>query len=324
MVTGVVLPGTGEPASSTGAAEADSTGTSEAASAGGTSSTGPLLDVGSTPDLGPTQPVGCKGKIDFLFVISGQAFMAEVQAQLLDAFPKFIDTIQTKFADFDYHIMVVRGDPFWGNPGCNMNCSDTCMSFGYPCELVDTITACDQTWGSGVVFPAGSLASNKRCDLPDGRRYLTNQDPALEETFACVAQLGESGGDALGASFAAAISPELGGPGGCNEGFLRDDALLFVSFITASPDEDSPGTPEEWAEAALAAKHDDPNAIVMFGVVDQLSQAWCETVEHNRVCRLIRKFPYWSSIDCDEPDYGPGFDLATDMIQDACDAFIPQ
>lgn len=302
---------------------------SGSSSAGGGSSGEPRLDMGGGPDLGPAQPQGCQGKVDFLFVISRQGFMGEIQAQLLDAFPKFIATIQTKFAEFDYHVMVVDGDPFWGLSTCDAECPNIdpdglCgLPDEYPCDLVDTVTACDRSWGAGVVFNAGSLATNKPCAIEGGKRYLTKGHPELAETFDCLARVGESGADLLGAAFTAAISPELNGPGGCNEGFLRDDALLFVTFVTASSDTDSMGTPEDWAASAIAAKHGDPNAIVMFGIIDQLSQKWCETQDYSRLCQLIRQFPYWSSIDCDEPDFGPGFDAATDMLVEACGAFIP-
>src|SRR5690606_40187573 len=39
-----------------------------------------------------------------------------IQGQLVDAFPKFIATIASKFEDFDYHIMVVDTDAWWGDP----------------------------------------------------------------------------------------------------------------------------------------------------------------------------------------------------------------
>lgn len=45
------------------------------------------------PDFGDDSAVGCKGKIDFLFVISRQANMTLRQKQLTAAFPQFIDTI---------------------------------------------------------------------------------------------------------------------------------------------------------------------------------------------------------------------------------------
>jgi hypothetical protein len=70
------------------------------------------------PDFGDGSPVGCRGKIDLLFVISRQANMQYRQAQLAAAFPQFIETIKSKFADFDYHIMVVTGDDGWGSEHC--------------------------------------------------------------------------------------------------------------------------------------------------------------------------------------------------------------
>jgi hypothetical protein len=81
-------------------------------STGAASSTG-SFDVGTQPDFEPP-PEGCKGKIDFLFLVSRDWLMETHQAQLTAAFPKFIDTIESKFADFDYHIMVVDGDDEWG------------------------------------------------------------------------------------------------------------------------------------------------------------------------------------------------------------------
>jgi hypothetical protein len=38
---------------------------------------------------------------------------------------------------------------------------------------------------------------------------------------------------------------------------------------------------------------------------------------------IPRRFPYHTSIDCDVPDYGPGFDAASDLVAEACAAFIP-
>jgi len=45
-------------------------------------------DMGPIPDFG-SQPIGCQGKIDFLFVISSQENMKTVQVQLQQAFPAF-------------------------------------------------------------------------------------------------------------------------------------------------------------------------------------------------------------------------------------------
>src|SRR5687767_6769726 len=68
-----------------------STVASDAASAGSTStgtSEGTVWDMGM-PDFGSTQPAGCGGKIDFLFVVSSGGGMYLRQEQLLAAFPDF-------------------------------------------------------------------------------------------------------------------------------------------------------------------------------------------------------------------------------------------
>ena len=60
--------------SSTGTSGASSSGGGSTANAedSGASTTEPLRDLGGEPDFGPdNKPLGCKGKIDFLFLISG-------------------------------------------------------------------------------------------------------------------------------------------------------------------------------------------------------------------------------------------------------------
>jgi hypothetical protein len=56
---------------------------------------------------------GCKGKIDFLFVISRAWVMGPSQDKLVAAAPDFIATIQDQFDDFDLHIMVVDSEERW-------------------------------------------------------------------------------------------------------------------------------------------------------------------------------------------------------------------
>ncbi|HRI07599.1 MAG TPA: hypothetical protein PKW35_07265, partial [Nannocystaceae bacterium] len=100
--------------SSSGASSTSTAGevSASAASATGDSTT-LVLDVGSTKDVGDPKPPGCQGKIDFLFVISRDYSMKDEQAKLVAAFPGFISTIQAKFSDFDFHIMVIDGDAHW-------------------------------------------------------------------------------------------------------------------------------------------------------------------------------------------------------------------
>lgn len=276
-----------------------------------------LYDVGTDVDLGGSKPPGCNGKIDFLFVISRYGGMQFFQAQLLDAFPQFIDTIEAKFADFDYHIMVVDGDPFWGLSTCDEQCPAQCVP-DYPCGY--SPTTCDTTIGAGEMFPAGALASNKLCAIDGGRRYMMKGQTDLKGTFACVAQLGMSGGDLIGEALTAAVHSTSNGPGGCNEGFLRDDALLMVTLISNTYDYDSKGTPGSWTASLLKAKHDDPESIVMFSILDP---GVPECDEPDRTCPMVKFFPHHILIDRDEPDYGPFFEQATDLVEVACADFVP-
>ncbi|MEZ4450960.1 MAG: hypothetical protein R3B09_15875 [Nannocystaceae bacterium] len=225
---------TSDASSSAGDSTSTTTSTTSSTGTTGTSTTGAsTFDVGVDKDLGPPIPAGCKGKIDFLFVISGHSVMKVVQEQLIASFPKFIETIASKFEDFDYHIMVVSADGYWGLEKCTNDCpvidcsegQPCCGEPNYPCALLDLVTECDSTMGAGMIFPAGIKSSNKICPIADDRRYMVKGQPDLEGTFACAATIGLDGGVQIGSALVAAVGPILNDPGGCNEGFLRDDAL---------------------------------------------------------------------------------------------------
>ena len=74
---------------STGSSAESSTtaGSTTGESGAGETTTQPVLDLGTMPDLGDGKPVGCKGKIDLLFVISRQPNMVTEQAQRAASFP---------------------------------------------------------------------------------------------------------------------------------------------------------------------------------------------------------------------------------------------
>ena len=85
------------------------------------------------PDFGPLQPAGCEGKIDFLFVISAEGTMKPMQERLLASFPGFMDAIEEKFADFDFHVLVANPHsmPGWHMSDCSL-CMDDCDPQGMP------------------------------------------------------------------------------------------------------------------------------------------------------------------------------------------------
>ncbi len=286
-------------------------------STGSTSDTAGVLDVGADVDFGDPGPPGCKGKIDFLFVISRFGSMEYFQAQLIDAFPKFIQTIESKFADFDVHVMVVHGTRYWEPTGCLEKCPEKCFP-EFPCHY--TPTTCDDTIGAGVVYPVGWDGSNKFCGINGGRRYMTKAQANLEETFSCVANMGTGGWDLLGEALTAAMQPEINAPGGCNAGFLRDDALLMVTMLSSTADEPglSMGTPEEWFEAVRSAKHGNPESVIMLNILRILP----ECGDADRACQLAKMFPY-HVIGSRDGDYAAYFDEATDLVEVACEQFAP-
>ena len=350
-------PATSEPAASTDSSTGTSSGStgsgsetsttrgelSTTSTGGASGATTLILDVGSDLDLGHGQPVGCKGKIDFLFVISRFGGMEGFQAQLLNAFPKFIETIEAKFSDFDYHIMVVDGGRGWGSQKCEDACptlsckvGDPCCYWSDPkdagkpcCSVADypcdhTPTTCDQAMGAGVVFPAGWLASNELCKIDGGRRYMVKGQTNLKDTFACAGRVGGSGVAAIGEAMMTAVQPALNGPGGCNAGFLRDDALLMVTLISNTYDTGGAGAsqqgdPTAWMAAVREAKQGDLESVVMLSIL----RAYPECHEKDRTCQMVKMFPYHVLADRDELDYSPFFDQATDLVAKACAEFIP-
>lgn len=333
-MTSAVLPSTG---GSTGGST--SSGGMEGSAGSGDSSSGGTtvrLDVGDGSDGGTSQPAGCKGKIDFLFVVSRAPQMGEpyenygsIHDRLLASAPEFLATIKEKFADFDVHVLVTKGDNHWGSPYCDDECPGPFTEWcppgaDYPCEMIGKLPACEQTWGAGVVFNAGPLALNKPCGVPDGQRYITGDQDNFDEAFACMMQVGVSGYYLVLQALAAAVSPQVTGPGGCNEGFLRDDALLVITFVTNMIyDVDSKGTPEEWAQTVLDAKGGDASSVVML-YIGAYSLEWCEMQKDNHACDFIEYFPYRMVTFALEPTYGPAFDAATDLVAEACAGFIPQ
>ena len=335
--------------SSTSSSSSGSMAAEDSGAGGSAADSEPPHDLGDMPDFGNDSPVGCKGKIDFLFVISRDANMKYRQDQLALAVPQFIETIQAKFDDFNYHIMVITGDDGWGNDVCTAVCPDLfsckigepcclltpngdkgelcCPYAEYPCQDLDLVTQCDRTWGAGEVFPAGNQeTANKPCPIDGGGRYLVKGQTNLAEAFACIAKVGNSGNTLLGQALTAAMQSNINDPGGCNPGFLRKDALLMVTFIATNPDEvsDSKGTPAEWAQAVIDAKHGDDKSVVMFNI------GGCDCGPHegechpgDRLCQVTTMFPYHHSEDVLVADYGPAFVEAAGLVETACAGFAP-
>jgi hypothetical protein len=312
--------------SSTGGSSSSSTSTdgdSAGISSGASTDDVMRLDMGPQPDFDPNPP-GCQGKIDFLFLLSRSGTMWDAQQQLVAAFPKFIDTIQSQFDDFDVHIMVVDSEELWRVKVCDEQCPGPCdVAPAYPCDAEPT--ECDNTVGAGAVFNAGPYTDNVPCGL-DTRRYITADTPDIPGTFACLARVGTYGSNKMGDGLVAAMSTELNGPGGCNEGFIRDDALLVLMMI--GPEDPLPGpgvsegTWQEWRQAVIDAKHDDLSAIVAAGII---GGEGCGTSDKHRLCKTILSFPFnhLETFESVGDNYEIAFDEAAELALDACSLFVP-
>ena len=333
-ITSVSVGSTSEDASSTSAASStsrDSSSTSGDAAASSTSaaSTGAIYDLGTGGDVGPLQPPGCKDKIDFLFVMQREQQLPATQQKLIAAFPAFIDTIQAKFAGFDVHIMVVDTEWDWGQKSCEPNgCLATnnngCNYFedkiipDYPCGVYWTLDECDRTLGAGTMFNAGLDAANVPCKLDGGNRYITQDQTDLKGTFACMAEVGQAGGFRVGRATVEAVSPKLNQDGGCNAGFVRDEALLMITFVATTGDDWSEGTPQDWAGAVFAAKQGNKDAVIMLGIGGD-----ADDPETARLLQFIKLFPHSLRGYIDAPSYGAIFAEAVTLVDEACQGFTP-
>lgn len=331
------LPGgsssSGSSSSSSGGAEDDST--SSTSSSGGSTSTsetsGPKLDM-PIPDGGTPPPVGCQGKIDFLFAISAAGTMAPKQEELISSFPGFIAAIKDQLPDFDVHILSANAHGLFAIPDCAL-CTDSCDPQGVEPLCGATITPCDKSKiGAGMTFPAGTGASNRRCELYGGNRYIVSGQPKMEEAFDCIARVGISAAGLVAEAMVNALDPFMNGPKGCNSGFLRDDALLVVVLIEDTYDQDSEGTPETWIEALRTAKHGNDDAFAVLVITTDVDDPVCEGVclpdcnQTKNPLRLLTegvKHGFIGGI-CD-PSFTPFFTETVHHIVNLCEGFvIPQ
>lgn len=303
---------------------------------------GDKLDLASGPDL--PMVMGCD-KMDLLFIVDNSTSMFDEQQNLLASFPSFIAEIEAVLESGDYQVMVIDTDigPWNGcydsisnsfdcDLWCGANCSDECdcECNSEPCAPFST-QSCDALLGTGRTVSGDGM----NCGFP-GRRYLTSEDPNPTVAFECAATVGIGGApserpmqammDALG------VHSE---PGGCNEGFLRDDALLIVTLVTDEDDSlASLGDPADWVASVVEAKNDNDNAVVILGLLGDPDEpdGVCGPFEQVgnsgahpavRLREFVESFPFGFRASVCEPDYVPFFQDAIGTIDTACEEFVP-
>lgn len=286
----------------------------------------PLFDLGGADTVTGEPMPGCQA-VDFLFVIDNSVSMDNEQEALVGAFPGFMDAITgTLEAGSDYHIMVLDTDA-WGrcntaNPWQGQSpAHGTCNDY-----IEQTVfDECDGLRGAGVVHPAGEDATNMLCTPSSGKRYIDGSEPNLPSMFGCMATVGTAGHSQERPMNAieAALDPNDAAVQACNDGFLRDEALLVITFVS-----DDPGTPDErepldWYNAVLAAKAGDPSGVVVLGLGPggpecggggnhwlEFVEMWGENGIHGPVCGTAEEYVQF-------------FADAVSTIDQACEDFQP-
>jgi hypothetical protein len=305
-------------------------------------STGPVVDEGVetiAPKLDNPAPTtgddgidtgadGCK-KVDLLFVIDNSGSMADEQLNLASSVPGFIDAVRAELAETDgYNIGVISTDVYIYDATCG------------PISI-----------GNLVTRTGGPDSSNQVCDPYASRlRFMTEQDN-LDNKFTCAARIG-TGGDGDEHPMEAiltALTPPLTDPGGCNEGFLREDALLVVVIITDEEDDHetldvacdmtvqpgSPGEPATWFDDLVAVKGKESRIVVLSLVgpdaeagnmcpeLDKCNGGIAGAEVATRILEFTRMFTY-GFIGPVCGDYGPIFQESIAVIKTACDEFGPE
>lgn len=312
--------------------------------------TSPILDLpAETGAIDPT--AGCE-KVDFLFVVDTSASMDEEQPNLVASVPVFLEQIEQTVAT-DYRILVVDHDAgptfceiYNDDPGaqCEQWCADSCplgcdcwcgagAIFPDPapeakCAEVEP-GVCDLVLGSGIVADA----YGNSCGVTGSDRFIDQDQPSLLETFSCMTALSLSGQDVE--TPIDAMTSALGEQaraGGCNEGFLRDDALLVITIITDTDDEASAGGPTQWKDMLLELKgaSDDVGAasdrVVLLSIINDGDQpgATCSAGQTApRLRELTESMPRGFSGSVCADDYSPFFAQALAVVDTACSEFVP-
>jgi hypothetical protein len=267
--------------------------------------------------------------------------MTDEQMNLAASFPGFIDIIQQQTMVDDFHIMAVDTDAA-GFSECALLCQFFPDCNGVPCGMIPMGGACDDTLGAGKT----KSYTGVDCGIANGLRYITQGQADLANTFSCAAQVGTQGsGDEMAIeAMLAAIGAQLNAPMACNDGFMRDDAILVITLITdesnrafgedAQNETPTPGTPDGWYQSVISEKAGNDNAVVVLGLIGDNDQpdAICQPLDLNTstgaeeapdLRQFVLSFGNGVVGSVCEPDYAPFFSSAVSVIESACDDFVP-
>lgn len=284
-------------------------------------------------------PTAC-AKVDFLVVIDHSQPMTEEQGRILTSFPTLLESLAAgPFALDDVHILVTDTDA-WVFEDCF---DDPCPFCPEAFECATEPLPCEDVIGAGITHPRGLGAGNTACDFTSGGRYIDATEPDVAAAFQCAADVGTASFDHDEHTLEAAIRPlqPWSDAWACNEGWLRDDAILVLVFVT--DEADTSGVTALGVEQALVtAKHDDMGAVVVLGLMGDIDQpgALCTEKESAGWDRMTSPLGEGAGAPGDlrdlveafgdhglagsvcEPSYDAFFLDAVPIIEGACEAFV--
>lgn len=274
------------------------------------------------PDAGPPGAAQRCQKMDILFVVDDSPSMEQEQSNLASNFPVFADVLDQYMVDadlpLDYRVAVTT-------TGKTQHYNEVIPAI--PPYIPETDIPMSETGDDG--------AMRETCGMQ--RRWLERTDTDVRDTFACAAEVGTSGPGNEMPLMCSELALADRVSDGTNAGFLRDDALLAVVYLTDEDDcsrhddnfnlyADQPCTTEEpsrwvdffdqlkggrerWATAVIAAPQDCTSDFGDATAAPRL-QAFVAAAGQNAV---------FSSI-CDA-DLAGSLQQALDTFTAACDTF---
>ncbi|MGH1340312.1 MAG: hypothetical protein ACRBN8_02080 [Nannocystales bacterium] len=193
------------------------------------SETGSGSSSGAPVEDGPT--------VDVLFVIDNSVEddisdfqLSDAHQRLIDAAPPFLEALRAEPLRASLHVGVSTGDAYGFNESSGTGC--------------ETLPGLVRSTAFGDCGPFDS-----------GFNYMTDGDD-LEAVFGCVGRVGVFG-DAVPRVAETAlqvVEGELSEAGACNEGFLRDDAVLVLVLLADGDEDPATGSPQSWSDRIQSAR----------------------------------------------------------------------
>ncbi len=320
--------GTSNPSGTSGGTSGGSSNPSGSDSDSDTSPPDDDDSAGETDDTGVSTTTGLPPEacadVDVLFVVDNSGSMVEEQGRLAAAAPAFMDELLAITGTVDPHVMVINVEPP-AHP-CDIDCAlfQECNAQpDFVCGSTPEPSDCGEALGAGVGVPP----SMDDCGFTSGGRFIDGTQPDLDEALNCALGVGTGTGSGTELTMQAMVEA-IDGPQltqDCNEGFLRDDALLVVVFVTDEDDDaaDSTGNPASWRVDLVEAKGGSEQSIFVLGLYgdNEFATSTClEEAEYS--VRLTSFIGLWgnrgmSGSVC-APDYAPFFDELLGSVSAAC------